>query len=680
MRPIEAVPTRNPRQYPTLTFSLILALTSCQLLKLDEQGANADAVSGTGRQTGPVAPGQAEKGGQLIVSSPGAPIVYRLSLAGRGNHYLHVDAEFPTDGADHLSLMMPVWTPGSYLVREYAGHLESISAHGAASRSQGTTVPRELRVSKQTKNRWRVETGGAAKVVVSYELYCAQASVRSNWVGEDRAVIVGAATFLTRADALGRIHDLQIDMPPEWPHSITGLAPHPGGAPHHYQAANFDTLVDSPLVLGRAEISQFSIDGVAHRLANVGGGPMWNGPQSARAVEAIARQAIEFWGAIPYQNYTFLNLIGEGRGGLEHLNSTLMMTSRWSQGLREGFVGWMGLVSHEFFHTWNVKRMRPAPLGPFDYETEVYTRSLWIAEGLTSYYDNLLLVRAGLMTRSEYFKRLGKTIARVQSTAGRLLQSLESASFDSWIKHYRKDESSPNSQISYYSKGSLVGFVLDAKIRQATAGASSLDTVMRRAYAQFSGKVGYTPEQFQTLASDVAGLKLDSFFDNAVRGVGELDYSEAVQWYGLQLGEQEPAQAVADAGVPEPEPSKAPADPKPGYFGVRTGNEQGRLMVTHVLRDTPAWRAHLQPHDELLAIDGYRVTGNISARLRHYAPSSKIEVLISRGGKLRTLNVQVGVAPEADKQWALGAIKQPTAAQVAARDAWLGTAPLLSLQ
>lgn len=630
-------------------------------------------------------------------STEGTPIRYRLSLVDRGNHYLTVEADIPTEGLAAIELMMPVWTPGSYLVREYSGHLEALQAQ-ATIPANTLNPPQVLPIAKLRKNRWRVTTRGSESVTIKYQLYSANASVRSNWVGEDRAVIVGAATFLTRPDALGRAHEVSISMPTEWKHSVTGLAPHSQGAPHHYTAKNYDVLVDSPLVLGNAELSLFEIDGVPHRLANIGGGPMWNGPESAKATEAIAREVVKFWGAIPYENYTFLNVIGQGRGGLEHLNSTLMMTSRWSQGLRDSFTSWMGLVSHEFFHTWNVKRLRPATLGPFDYESEVYTRSLWVAEGLTSYYDDLLLVRAGLLTRKEYFQRLSKTLRRVQNTEGRRVQSLEMASFDAWVKFYRGDENSKNSQISYYGKGSLVGLVLDAKIRNATAGKHSLDDVMRQAYTAYSGSVGYTPGQFEALASKVAGRDLGSFFDNAVRGTGELNYEEVLTLYGLFLGETEPAAPETDegdAGAPESAVPKAadtlktseekakeplaPKDPEGGYLGVGTEQSGGSPHIATVVRNGPAWRAGLEPGDELLAVNGYRLTGGLSQRLKHYLPEHTIEVLISRRGRLQSVSVTLGNAPK-ESEWQLQKLDKPSAAQALALDAWLGRAPLVALK
>ena len=270
-------------------------------------------------------------------------------------------------------------------------------------------------------------------------------------------------------------------LPPGWKTSVTGLPAAADQKPHHYVAADFDTLVDSPLYAGSPAIYEFQVDGVAHYLVNEGEGGLWDGPRSARDVEAIVRAQKAFWGSLPYEKYVFFNLLTESGGGLEHKNSTVLMASRWATRTRSSYLSWLNLVSHEFFHTWNVKRMRPVELGPFDYESEVYTPSLWVAEGITSYYDRLLVRRAGLCSVEEYLAgdppapssdsdKPTNDIERLQTTPGRLVQPLEASSFDAWIKFYRRDENTPNTGTSYYVKGAVVGFLLDAKIRRATDG------------------------------------------------------------------------------------------------------------------------------------------------------------------------------------------------------------------
>ena len=267
------------------------------------------------------------------------------------------------------------------------------------------------------------------------------------------------------------------------------------------------------------------------------------------------------------------------------------MASRWATRRREDYFNWLRLVSHEFFHTWNVKRLRPVELGPFDYEAEVVTRSLWVAEGITSYYGDLLLRRAGLCTVAEYLagshfpadegERSKGDIERLQEVPGRAVQPLESASADSWIKFYRTDENSANTSISYYTKGAVVGFLLDAEIRRATKGARSLDDVMRLAYRRYSGDRGYTPAQFRAVAGEVAGTDLSAFFHRALETTDELDYHEALNWYGLRF-----VPAGGDKGK-----DKDPGKPAQAWLGLATRNTAGRLMVSMVKRGTPGYAA-----------------------------------------------------------------------------------------
>ena len=278
-----------------------------------------------------------------------------------------------------------------------------------------------------------------------------------------------------------------------------------------------------------------------------------------------------------------LTLVNDGGGGLEHKNSTMLMASRWATGTRRAYLSWLGLASHEYFHAWNVKRLRPVELGPFNYEEEVLTRSLWVAEGVTDYYADLALHRAGLSTREELLDAISNQIEDLQATPGRLVQSVEQASFDAWIRYYRPDENSPNVSISYYTKGAVLGFLLDAKIRAASKGAKSLDDVMRAAFEKFSGVRGFTPDEFRSVAEQVGGVSLASFWETAVEGKAELDYTEALQTFGLRF-----------------RPVEAPRSDRPGraWLGMSTRNDAGRLVVTEVRRNTPAEAAGLNVEDE----------------------------------------------------------------------------------
>ena len=459
--------------------------------------------------------------------SLGRPIKYTLRFPAPHTHYVEVEAVVPTGGQPQVELMMAVWTPGSYLVREYARNVEGVSAQ--------TPDHQPLRVDKSRKNRWRVQTGGAPTVLVAYRVYAREMSVRTNWVEDGFALLNGAPTFLTLVETTTRPHEVRLVLPPTWSTTMTSLPAVSEGEAHTYLAADFDTLVDSPIVTGNPAVYEFDLDGTPHYLVNVDEGGVWDGPRSAKDVETIVGEHRRMWGFLPYDRYLFLNMITEAGGALEHRNSTVLMTSRWRAGTSRGYLGWLNTVSHEYFHAWNAKRLRPVELGPFDYESEVYTKSLWIVEGLTEYYSDLALHRAGLSTQVQYLASLSGQIGQLQTTPGRLVQPIEQASYDAWIEYYRPDENSPNTAVSYYTKGAVLGFLLDARIRKATAGAKSLDNVMRLAYQRYAGDRGFTPEQFRATAEEVAGRDLSAWFVTVLETTAELDYTEALDWFGLEL-------------------------------------------------------------------------------------------------------------------------------------------------
>jgi predicted metalloprotease with PDZ domain len=556
------------------------------------------------------------------------PIRYTLSFPARQAHYVEVAASIPTGQQRQIELMMPVWTPGSYLVREYARNVEQLTARDERGGALG--------VDKVVKNRWRVSTGGAARITLHYRVYSHEMAVRTNWVEADFGLLNGAPTFVTLVESGPRPHEVALTLPAEWHTSVTAL-PEIRGASHEYRAPDYDTLVDSPIVVGNPALYHFTVDGKEHVLVDVGEGGVFDGAQAVRDLEKIVREHHRMWGFVPYDHYVFLNMITEAGGGLEHKNSCTLMTSRWATRTRKAYVAWLELASHEFFHAWNVKRLRPVELGPFDYEHENYTRSLWVVEGITDYYAELAVRRASLSTQEEYLEGLSNQIEALQTTPGRLVQSVDLASLDAWIKYYRPDENSSNVSISYYTKGAVLGFLLDARIRSATHGSKSLDDVMRAAYEKYSGGRGYAPDQFREVAEHVSGLDLRAFWETAVGAAGELDYAGALSALGLRF--RAPATPRSDAPV------------KP-YLGVSVRNDGGRLVVTQVQRATPAFDAGINVDDEILAIDDFRVRADqLASRLDQYRAGDAVSVLVARREQLHRLNVRLGSEPV--KAWRL---------------------------
>jgi predicted metalloprotease with PDZ domain len=573
------------------------------------------------------------------------PIRYIVSFPAPHTHYVEVEASYPTEGRPSIDLMMAVWTPGSYLIREYERHVEALSAADPAR------AP--LAVEKTRKNRWRVTTNGARTVWVRYRVYAHEMTVRTNWVDEEFAMINGAPTFITLVESPSlRAHEVRLVLPRAWAKSVSGMPP--GPAENSYVAPDYDTLVDSPIVAGSPSMYEFSVRGKPHYLVNLRERGAWNGPQAARDLAKTAETIAQFWGDAPFDRFYFLNVIGSAANGLEHRNSTLMNIPLDATQSREGYLEWLSLASHEYFHAWNVKRLRPVELGPFDYENEVYTKSLWFVEGITDYYADLFLVRAGVATREEYLDALSKQIRALQTTPGRLEQPVEAASYDAWIKFYRADENTPNTAISYYVKGAVIGFLLDAELRRMTDGAKSLDDVMRLMRSRFSGEKGFSREDLRTAVAAIAGgahaREIRAWMARALETTAELDYTEAMAWFGLRM-------------TP---PAAAPR----AYLGVTTRTENGKTIIAGIRRASPAAAAGMSLADEIVTINGEPLAaGQLTQRLEGMAPASNVTLTITRGGATRTMNIVLATDP--GYGWQVSPLSVPTRAQSQHLDAWL---------
>jgi predicted metalloprotease with PDZ domain len=587
----------------------------------------------------------------LVLWAPSAiaqtlePIRYTVSFPAPHTHYLEVEASYPTEGRASIDLMMAVWTPGSYLIREYERHVEALTAADPAR------TP--LAVQKTRKNRWRVTTNGVSTVRVRYRVYAHEMTVRTNWVDDELAVINGAPTFITLVESPSRrAHDVRLVLPRAWTKSFSGMPP--GARENTYVAPDYDTLVDSPIVAGSPSVYAFSVQGKPHYLVNFRERGIWNGPQAAADLARIAEAVARFWGDVPFDRFYFLNVIGSAANGLEHRNSTLMNIPLDATKSREGYLEWLSLASHEYFHAWNVKRLRPAELGPFDYENEVYTRSLWFVEGLTDYYADLFLVRADVATREEYLDALSGQVRSLQTTPGRLEQSVEAASYDAWIKYYRPDENTPNTAISYYVKGAVIGFLLDAHIRRLTDGVKSLDDVMRLMRSRFSGEQGFSREDVRAVVAEVVGTaharSIRAWMDRALETTAELDPADALAWFGLRM-------------TP---PALAPR----AYLGVTTRTEDGKTIITGIRRGSPAAAAGLSLLDEIEAINGEPLpAGELVKRLARLSPGSKITLAITRRDESHTSDVVLATDP--GHGWQLSVSPGAMRLQSEHLDAWL---------
>ena len=610
-----------------------------------------------------------------------AVISYEIDFSETQNHYLHVTARFETK-KPKTELMMATWAPGSYLIREYARHIDSMTVTDQAGN------PVEFKKTK--KNRWMLQTKDVQSVTLKYRLYCNEMTVRTNWTGSAYSMINGAPTFITPVRARNKTHSVKLNLPKRWKRSACALQTLNG--PHEYLAPSYDELVDNPIVAGNIQVYPFDIKGVPHQLINVGESGYWDGVKAAADLKKMVQAQQEIWRTIPYKKYLFINMIAEAGGGLEHDNCTLIMTSRWHFRDAKKYQNWLSLASHEFFHTWNVRRLRPKSLLRYDYENEMFTRSLWVAEGVTSYYEDLALARSGLISRQEYLERLSSTVEAVQAKPGRKVQSLTEASFDTWIKFYRPDENSNNTRVSYYAKGTVAAFLLDARIRTVTKGRRSLDDVMRKMYEEYSDS-GYTQENFRETASEVAGVDLSQWFEKAIDSTEELDFSE-VGVLGVEVAdlasasndsepevavkkeeannatedEDDDDQAESDAQIVSADKPSKP-DPKPwvGVGGTASGDS---MIVSSVAPNSPAYKAGIQTDDELIAVNDFRLDGRISGRLKQFEIGEPLEILLSRRGEL----LRIEVTPEAKTKfdWTLKFAKEPNKRQKRSQESWLG--------
>ena len=574
---------------------------------------------------------------------------YRLRMPEPHTHLLHVELE--VEGVhDAASLAMPSWTPGSYLMREFPRNVQGFEA------TDGAGAP--LSWEKTDKNRWRVAPPADGTLRVRYQVYANELGVRTSHLDATHASVNGASVFVYPEDRAGEPLQLEVEAPTGW--RVTTALRGCGG---RFTASGYDELVDSPLEIGTHRLLEWELEGKTHRWAVWGRGNLDEQRLVADTSRIILAEKALF-GELPYPDYTFiLHLTPGGAGGLEHRDSTLLLADRWAfRGPPYERV--LGLVAHEFFHLWNGKRIRPAVLGPFDYTAENYTRDLWVVEGITSYYTDLLLRRAGVIASHRYLERLAEAIVRFQSLPGRSVQSLADSSWNTWIKFYRPDANTPNSSISYYEKGALVALLLDLRIRAATGNRRSLDDVMRRLWSEFGARdVGFPEGEVERIAAEVAGLDLGPFFDLALRGTDELPFDEILAGAGLSL---RPAHELA----PLPFPASEASTRTEVRTGLQLRTEGGRATVAQVLADTAAYRAGVNAGDELVALDGVRITPEtLPLRLAERRPGERVPLTVFRRDELVTLELEVEMAAPARRT--LRPAEHPTPSHQRLLDDWL---------
>ncbi|TWR30673.1 M61 family metallopeptidase [Mucilaginibacter pallidiroseus] len=570
-----------------------------------------------------------------------AKISYKVSFPDAQAHY--ADIEMTVSGLQQPSLevKMPVWAPGSYLVREFAKNIESLSA---------TANNKAVTATKISKNTWKIATAGIGSVTVKYKVYAFELSVRTSFVDASHAFLSTTGIFLYPKGMINQPSTIKIIPYKDWDKVSTSLEK-VGGDAFTLTAPNYDILFDSPIEIGTQDIFGFEVNGVKYDVAMYGGGNYDKARLSADMAKIVEAETGVF-GENPNKHYTFIvhNRQRNG-GGLEHLSSTVLGASRDQYGSERGYQGFLSLVAHEHFHLWNVKRLRPIALGPFDYDNENYTTNLWIAEGFTAYYQNLMLRHAGIVPEDGFLSAMVGDINTVENTPGTKVQPLAESSFDAWIKGYRPNENSVNTGISYYDKGAVIGMLLDLEIINSSAAKSSLDDVMKYMYnTYYKGKGrGYTDAEFKAGFEKFAGKKLDAFYADYINGLAAIDYNKYLGYAGYKLTDEL-------AGTNEP------------TLGVNLGKAGSKITVMAVLRDGPAWKDGINVGDEIVAVDGTPVTDQAEI-MKNKKIGDKINITVNRDGKAYILPVTLLRNPRQKNK--IESLSAPTEKQLAVRKKWL---------
>ena len=590
-------------------------------------------------------------------------VQYRIAPVDPALHLFDITLTIAKPAANGQLVSLPAWIPGSYMIREFARNIVSISA-----RCDG----RKLRLTQRDKHSWQAAPC-KGELQIQYQVYAWDLSVRAAHLDQTHGFFNGTSVFLKvhGKESLPHIVDIQ---PPEgdacaaW-RIATSLPEHK--ARRHrfgtYIASDYDDLIDHPVEMGEFELIRFDAHGVPHEMAITGRVPKLDKVRLAADLKKICEAQIAFFEpaskAAPMDRYVFLTLaVGDGYGGLEHRASTALICARndlpviGQAEMSDAYRSFLGLCSHEYFHTWNVKRIKPAVFAPYDLSQENYTTLLWLFEGFTSYYDDLMLLRAGVIDSGAYLKLIEKTINNVHRGSGRLKQSVAESSFDAWTKYYRQDENAPNAIVSYYAKGSLVALLLDLVIRRDTQGRRSLDDVMRALWRSYGrdfysakGGRGVSEQDVEALFDEITGLKLKPIFDLAVRGTRDLPLAEAFAAVGIDLADRRKAVA----------PSMA----------VRTQRDGSHCKLGAVHEGGAAHKAGLSAGDVLVAIDGLRVTSdNLDGLLQRYRVGDVISVHAFRRDEL--MQVELRLEPDAAPQFALEPRDKPEAG-AKLRKAWL---------
>ena len=562
---------------------------------------------------------------------------------------------------------MPVWSPGYYGVGDYSRNVSNFRVEDGA----GHALPWE----KVTTNTWRVAAANAPAIVVSYDVFGAVSFAANTYIGDDRAYLSPSSVFVHVAGMIQHPVTVTFQLPANWKQIATGLEPIPGKV-NTYSAPDFDVLYDSPILIGNQEYLSFDVKGVPHFVAIENVSPSIDRTKMLADLKRMVTAATELIGDVPYKHYTFL-MMGRGNGGIEHLNSASIQFNGDSLGTDQGYLRWLSYVCHQYFHNFNVKRIRPIALGPFDYDQPNLTNILWVSEGLSVYYQDLVLVRSGQMTSNQYLDKMKNLMASFENSSGRHYQSDTESSINTWNTGSGVG-GDRNTTISYYNNGAMMGAMLDLKIRNESKNRKSLDDVMRGLYRKYylEKKRGFTDAEFRAECEAAAGADMAEVFEYASTSK-DANYAKYFAYAGLRLDVKTEDAPGAFLGVnthAEEPPPAAPSPGGPGRGGAGRGGRGGapelRLVITGVSTGSPAQTAGLEAQDQIVEVDGAPASAKVlNDALMAKRPGDKLKLRISRSGSAR--EVEVELAKNEKKTFSFEPVTSSTPLQAAILKDWL---------
>src|SRR4030095_8610771 len=533
---------------------------------------------------------------------------YKLAMPDPSSHYFKVEISFKglPNSDNYIDLKLPVWRPGRYFVFDFASGVQEFTPTGAAGS--------DLKFYKTDKSTWRVETGSNSKIRVNYKVYANDFASRTRGLDESHAFVNCAAVFMYSEKY--RYNPLILKVLPfaDW-HVTTGLD-NTGSDPNEFSAPGYDHFADCPLEIGTQTDFEFMVDGKKHVISFYGEAN-YTRDTLINDFTKIIRKNYEFWRSVPYKKYYFIvHCTPQSGGGTEHVNSTVVGVKPSAFDTPGGYESFLRLISHEFFHTWNVKQLKPKGLTPYDYSKEHYTSELWIAEGGTSYYDGLMLVRTHQMAVDEFYNEITRGAAEERRRPGNKIQSVSESSFDAWVKFWRRNPNAYESESDYYSKGSYVSLILDLEIRNLSKNKHSLDDVFREMYETFPlDKKGYTNEDFMKSCEGFAGTSLKGFFDDYVYGTKPIEWEKYLGFAGLEL------KTSRDTVVP--------------IVGLKTSKKDDKIIVDEVIDSSSAKSAGMTEGDEIIAYNGERLSyEDMEKRIKELIAGDKVSISVFRNNKL----------------------------------------------